>query len=311
MTDSSTSWRIRLRATAFYLGLQPFALLLPRLRRDRFSQHHFQQAGALFAVFVVLTTLFAITAVALSYLLVHHRGIYEDFQVERYTLGILRKLYLAWVVFWAFGIGLALAGSCRPMPLIQRLTGRPRFWKCGSASLLVAFGVLLALIPIARHGETLAPAGNINGSVHLLFEDNDVFPRWFFQLAFYPITRRGTALWGEGSVVVQKFDRESVRRAVAEAQFIYMGTHGTTKGLMLPDGWLAPSDLESMNINPALQFVYLSGCDSGQQRSGWLEVFAPAEVITYDRLSAVLEHAWWLWFRGPAVLGKLHKETAP
>ncbi len=311
MTDSSTSWQIRLRATAFYLGLQPFVLFLPRLRRDQYSRHHFQQAAALFTVFVVLTTLFALTAVALSYLLVHHRGVYEDFQVERYTLGTLRKLFLAWAVFWVFGIGLALAGSCRPMPLIQRLTERPRLWQCNSACLLAAFGVILALIPMARHGEHLAPADNLDGKIHLLFEDNDVFPRWFFQLAFYPITRRGTTLWGEGSVVVQKFERESVRRAVSEAEFIYMGTHGTSKGLMLPDGWLAPSDLEGMEINSALRFVYLSGCDSGQQRSGWLEVFAPAEVITYDRLSAVLEHAWWLWFRGPGVLNTLHKETPP
>jgi len=310
MSNSSTSWQLRLRATAFYLGLQPIVLLVPQWRNDPFSRHHFRQAAALFAVFVILTALFLVTAIALSYLLIHHRGIYEDFQVERYTLGSLRKLYLAWAVFWVFGLGLGLAGSQRDMPLLPRLSNRPALWKGSSAILLVGYGTLLALIPVARHGEMLAPASNTSGAVHVLFEDNDAFPRWFFQLAFYPLTRRGTTLWGDGSVVIQKFDRDSVRRAVAEAEFIYMGTHGTTKGLMLPDGWLAPSDLASMDINPALQFVYLSGCDSGQQRNGWLEVFAPAEVITYDRLSAVLEHAWWLWFRAPDVLSRLHEESS-
>lgn len=307
-TDSSTSWPFRLRAATFYLGLQPIVRFLPRWRSAPFSRHHYEQSAALFAVFVVLTVLFGLMALALSYLLVHHRGVYEDYQIERYTFGLLRKLFLAWAVFWAFGLGLALCGSLRSMPLITRLSTHPRIWRPTSSVLLVTYGAILSLIPLALHGEALAPAEHKNGQVHLLFEDNDSFPRWFFQLAFYPITRTGTALWGDGSVVVQKFDRESVRRAVAEAEFIYMGTHGTSKGLMLPDGWLAPSDVEDMPINAALQFVYLSGCDSGQQRAGWLAAFAPAEVITYDRLSAVLEHAWWLWFRGPGVLTKLHKE---
>ena len=97
----------------------------------------------------------------------------------------------------------------------------------------------------------------------------------------------------------------------AASRFIYLGTHGTGRGLMLKEGWFTPKDLEAVAINPDLRFVYMSGCDSGQQRDGWVAAFAPAEVITYDRLSAVLEHAWWLWFRGPDKLREIRKDVSP
>jgi hypothetical protein len=48
-----------------------------------------------------------------------------------------------------------------------------------------------------------------------------------------------------------------------------------------------------------LQFVYLSECNSGKKAPEWEKVFAPAEVVTFDRLSGAMEHLWWLWFDAP------------
>lgn len=311
MNSSSTTWQDRAHAVGFYLGLWPIYALLPEKRAGEFTGHHYRQAGALFALFTALTLVFAAVALSLSYLLINYRAVYQDYHLESYLVGGLRKLYLAWLVFWAFALGLALLGSVRPMPLVERLTHRKPVLRFALASLILAYLAVALSIPVALHGRVLAPPEHTHGPVHFLYDDNGLFPRWLFVIAFYPMTRRATALWGEGAVVIQRFEREAVHHAVTEGEFLYLGTHGTVKGLMIEGGWLVPEDLEDIDINPNLKFVYLSGCDSGQQRDGWLAAFAPAEVVTYDRLSAVLEHVWWLWFRGPAKLTSVHKESVP
>jgi hypothetical protein len=48
-----------------------------------------------------------------------------------------------------------------------------------------------------------------------------------------------------------------------------------------------------------LRFVYNSTCDGGSKAEEWGRALAPAEVRTFDRLSAVAEHLLWLWSEGP------------
>jgi hypothetical protein len=45
--------------------------------------------------------------------------------------------------------------------------------------------------------------------------------------------------------------------------------------------------------------VYNSACDSGSKAGEWEQALAPAEVRTFGRLSAVIEHLLWLWSEGP------------
>lgn len=309
MNSNHTGPRQRALATGLYLGLVP--LILPE-RTSRASAsyvaHHGRQAGALFACLFVLVALLAASALALTFLLIYHRDFYQDYHLERHVLGVLRKLVLAWAVYWAFGIGQALLGSQRPLPLLGRIARRSWCWRSGAWLVLASYVSALALTPIALHAQSLTPADRTSGDVHILYDDNNTFPRWFFLLSFYPMIRTASDLWGPESVVLGDFERSAAIRAAGEATVIYLGTHGTPKGLMLEDSWLTPDDLAEAADNPRLQFVYLSGCDSGQQRDGWLKAFAPAEVVTYDRLSAVLEHAYWLWFRAPDKLRAIYEE---
>ena len=54
-----------------------------------------------------------------------------------------------------------------------------------------------------------------------------------------------------------------------------------------------------------LQFVYMSACDGGEKATEWEQRFAPAEVVTFNRLSAPMEHLWWLWFDAPDRLNEI------
>ena len=152
------------------------------------------------------------------------------------------------------------------------------------------------------------PANRESGAVYMVYEDNGIFPRWLFALAFYPMARAAESTYGKDSAVLIKISRATVAKALAEGHVVFVGSHGTRKGLMLHNDWLLPKDIAALPKNPSLKFVYLTGCDSGDQREAWTSAFAPADVVTYDRLSASLEHAWWLWFSGPEKVRAMHAE---
>jgi len=168
----------------------------------------------------------------------------------------------------------------------------------------------LTLIPFAVHASLLVPANRESGAVYMVYEDNGIFPRWLFALAFYPMARAAESTYGKDSAVLIKISRATVARALAEGHVVFVGSHGTRKGLMLHNDWLLPKDIAALPKNKSLKFVYLTGCDSGDQREAWTAAFAPADVVTYDRLSASLEHAWWLWFSGPEKVRAMYAEES-
>lgn len=308
MKIRSIPWGMRAQAAACYLGLLPLFSLVPRWRASGFLAHHYRQAAILFGVLLTLLAVLASVLLVLSYLLVHHRYFYESTRLEIHSLGTVRKLFLAWSVFWAFGLGMALMGAARPMPLVHRLARRDRAVKIACVGVGALYLFLLAMLPVALHASSLVPVTRETGSVYMVYEDNRIFPRWLFALAFYPMARTAEHTYGPGSAVLLKISRETVTQALAGGRVVFVGSHGTIRGLMLHDDWLLPEEIAALPKNKGLKFVYLTGCDSGAQREAWVDALAPADVVTYDRLSASLEHAWWLWFRGPEKVRAVYAE---
>ena len=62
---------------------------------------------------------------------------------------------------------------------------------------------------------------------------------------------------------------------------------------------------ENVPVGSQVQLVYLFACDGGKKASEWQEHLAPARVISYNRTSAVWDHAWWFAFNGPPQLKSL------
>lgn len=307
--DCSTTWWQRVRAAALYFGLPPFSTSRGAERRSPFIEHHYRQAWAILALLFVLTALFTVAIVSLSYVLVFHRDLYETLRMEVYLLGLLRKLYLAWAVFWAFGLAMALLGGMRQMPVVHALGERGWVRRFSTVVVCALYAAILFTIPVAAHAARLVPPDREIGDVYMVYEDNGMFPRWIFALAFYPMARAARQEFGPDGPVLQKISRDAVERAIANGKLVFVGSHGTRKGLMLKNDWLLPEEFTEAPKAPDLRLVYLSGCDSGDQRDAWEAAFAPAAVVTYDRLSAVLEHAWWLWFQGPKEIHKLAMEN--
>jgi len=253
----------------------------------------------------VLLMVFVASVAVVSMLMVHFRAFYDQYHPEPHLMSALRKLFLCWLVFWVYGTALAVYGSDRELPVAGWLARKPRCLLSAMLCFVVLYAAILGTVPLAMHAASLARADIAPGKAYMLYEDIDRFPRWVFTLGFYPIARTATQRWGPGSVVAHKLSRDAIRRALQEGHFVFIGSHGRATGLLLEDGYVTPEEVKAMGARASLQFVYLTSCDSGAQRDAWEQAFAPAKVVTYDRLTAVLEHAWWLFFKGPEVIRSL------
>ena len=322
MTDTQLTASARLLALAAYLGLAPFLLrhavagssassdAAPT--RGQYLAQHIRQAQTLFAVLAGLILLYGVVILCMSAMLVFRRDFYEDTMIPFYLADGLKKLFLSWGVFWGFSVLLALLGSTRPVLLISRLAQQPRVLDFGRRATYGGYALLLMLGLLAAHASwTVRPLPGTAPKAVMLYDDMDLFPRWVFALGFYRIARAANAQWGPGQADVRPFTRRNLGEVQQHASFLFLATHGTEEGLQLEHGKLTPEAVMAMpSATMALDFVYITGCDSGAQQAAWEAAFAPAEVITFDRLSAIVEHIWWLWMRGPEVIRSLPENPA-
>ncbi len=308
--DDKATWRQRLIALSFYLGSPPFFIFTRKRRECPFLRHHFGQALALFGLLLALAILFFAALALLSALMLHARGFYESKHPEPIILNVFRKVFLCWLVFLLFGAGTALAGSKTSLPVVGRL-GRMRSVRlCTVWSLNGILAAVLAVAPFACHAAWLARDSGRGAPVaYMLYEDLNIIPNWVFDLGFYRVSKAARTHWPPPAVKVVKISPASIAEAKAHGRFMFVGSHGLAHGLLLESGWLTPDEVAAMPTGARLEYVYLTGCDSGVQEAAWKAAFAPAQVVTYKRLTSVFEHAWWLWTKAPGVIHELAAGT--
>ena len=90
---------------------------------------------------------------------------------------------------------------------------------------------------------------------------------------------------------------ENLRTAIEHGRFAVLISHGHSGEIHTVDNW-SVFPLAFVRPGKNLQFVYISACHGGRKATEWEQNLAPAEVVTFDRLSGAMEHLWWLWFDG-------------
>jgi hypothetical protein len=295
-------------AAAGYLGAAPIWLLLPMSRRDEFLRHHMRQALGILTLGFLLLAVFLLAVAIFSYWLVQDRAIYEDYHGEAWLLFVFRKLALAWAVFPVFGALTALAARCWFLPLATYL-GENRLVRRATA--LWSIALAAALLTTGSTGLYMARHTPTQGAVpvHVLYDNTLGFPRSLFAFGFCPLLRAAEAAHGQGNVVLAPLTEESLVEALQHGRFIFLGAHGKARGLLLEGKWFPPERAAAMAKNPGLAYIYLASCDGGAQADSWRDALAPAEVHTYNRLTAVAEHILWIWRRGPAIVRATAGET--
>jgi uncharacterized membrane protein len=329
----TAAWRDRLAAAAFYFGLAPLLRPLRFCRDDPFVQHHAAQALATILVLLAVLLGGFLYWLGLSYLLVYRRDLYECLPPLGRTSAPVRDtllfapVLLAWLLLWLGELLLALVGSRRPLPLIGRVARRPlllRIAFAGNVSLLVTAALTTVL---ALHASSLTRDDDKPAAVYLLYDDMGFVPRWVMNLGFYRISLAAQERWGPGNVVVATLDQHHLELALRHGRFVYLACHGVDGDITTSQTRITPPrcaeagetptrGLYVANVNGCgpwtllepgsnLRLVYNSACDSGSKPDEWEQALAPAEVRTFDRLSAVIEHLLWLWSEGPRRLREM------
>lgn len=296
--QSKPSWKRRILAASYYCGAAPVLGHFPSRRQDPYAEHHYKQALSVYFVLLAVLFLYVLFSLFLSGVLVFRREWYENTTLEPTMLMIVRRAFLCWLVVWAFGTVWALQGSWATIPLVGRLARWNPLMLLSLAgyTLLLVTGILVASATL--HASTLTRSEGRPAKAYMLYDDMGLFPHWVFDLGFYPIARAATDRWGDDTVVVAPLSKEGLAKALAEGSFVFILSHGTEEGLYTSEFRINPGDAAPQGIGEDLRFVYITGCDSGALAQEWERSLAPAEVVTFDRLSAWLEHIYWLLFRG-------------
>jgi uncharacterized membrane protein len=311
----------RLWAAAFYLGLAPLCACWRRCREDAFVRHHAAQALALLLIAAAAVVLGLVGSLGWTWVIVRHREVVEALP-HGFEWAVCGIVLLLLVLPWLAGLLLALAGSSRRLPLVGRLAGRPRVRRIAfviNCGLWVLAGVVAGL---ALHAAALCRTDG-PAPVCVLYDDMGAAPRWLFQLGAYRLTRAARERWGEGSVAVVPLDKANLSMALRHGRVVVLlchgrdgcivkdeltivpspqaleGPSGPVRGLEVYEGSTGQGSWESLAHGQELRLVYLTACDGGKYPGRWQEALRPAEVVTFDRLSAMLEHVWWLWFDAP------------
>jgi hypothetical protein len=294
--------RDRLFALLLYIGFLPLLVFRRKKPLSSYLEIHRNQALVLFVFLALILLILFLLVSLLSYGMVYHRDIVESGPTEVWLLSFIRKLLIVWVVFWGYAVFRALRGSAVPVPYMSFFTRRRFLQRAGLA--VVGFGwvALLVLIPITVFADSLVTGDVENGSVFMVYEDQNRFPRALFSLAMLPIAREAINRYGAGSVVLLPISSESIQAAVQHGVVVIIASHGTAKGLLLEKGYFTPADILPRKDETRLKFVYFAGCDSGTQRPAWEKALTPADVFLYDRLTPVIEHLWWFWTQGPRIV---------
>jgi hypothetical protein len=305
MAGTPVPYLKRFQAFTLYCGCAPFLLPRQTAPHDSFLRHHRDHALAVLALLLGVLFLFFLVVIGLSYAMVWQRDTYESLVLEPRLLDLSWKCFLAWLVFWAFAALHPIFGSTHPIPLITSLAAKRSVRSVTGISTTVLLILAFSLVTVAARGVTLLRHDQPAGKVYLLYEDLDRVPRWIFALGFYRLATTSQDLYGPGNAVYLELTKANIRRALQEGTFLFIGSHGKAMGLITETGWFRPEDVHQGLVNPDLRYVYLTGCDSGAQADAWRNALKPAEVVTHDRLTTVLEHIWWLWVDGPATLRDL------
>jgi len=213
---------------------------------------------------------------------------------------VLGGFLVGCLVLWLVSIVAAARGTAINIPLLSRITSSQRRIRFAVGWALLLQAGIVVLIIVTMHASHLAEAEMTEADVYMLYDDMGYIPRWVFTLGFYRVSLVASERWGIGQVVVAPVSELAIDQAIQHGRLVYIASHGSQGMIALTeDVFYWPRDVDSSNIGPHLQYVYLAGCDTGFLSGAWEEAFAPAEVKTFARLSSMTEHILWLASDGP------------
>jgi hypothetical protein len=318
--------RTRFLSAACYFGLAPWLWFAGAARQRSLLSHHLLHS----LIFLLLAVCWVLFVFVLTYMsmLADRFGVTMGATSLRlwenlvYVLdGVHTLLMIILPVAWILSMMDSIRGRVRHLPLITKMAANYRLANT-SAYLAVVCEILFVYLSYAGiRAVHLIKSPPEKADVYVLytvggyipmetFYETFTPPKWAIAVAFYPMLDAGSEKWGEQSVKVLPLSEGSFKEAIRNGRVIFVASHGgNVSGSFTisykPYRAFKPSDIAAGEANPNLQYVYFAGCDTGDLESDWRRVLSPAEVKSFDRISYVDEHMFWVWFKSPAVIAAL------
>ena len=323
----------RILSLACYLGLAPMIRLWRSRSSDPFFRHHYLQSMAAF--FLALLWLCAIFLFETGVTIIQVRFPELGWRLHAWEFYLIFIMLALLVLFWVALVGLALAGSSRQMPLLKRLTHSA--WVIRLS--LISNAMVLVIVPIvaavAVYATSLTSTNREGSAVYFLYDEGAGVPRWVFALGMSRVILQAQRNWGTGCTVLDRLNAETLRTALASGKVVILATHGEQGYAVTyyaPEClYVGPPDTGAVDemkntrflrttilgrdhkwstwknaaVGDGLRLVYVFACNSGTRAAQWQEHLAPAQVITYNRVSTIFDHALWFAFTGPADIRRI------
>lgn len=296
--------RSRLWALAAYCGL---AVLRPDGRpreSDAFIRFHYAHALACFGLLAAGLVLIVLYQIIDCLFIIYGSDWYDLLPIDQFST----ILAIGWFGVFAGLPGLsaiqAMRGVSRDIPILSRMARARRL-----APVARLFGgiLLFSLVGFAStvwHATTIVGRNPSFARVAFLYDDLGWLPRPVFDLGIYRVALAAARKWGSHSVAVAPLTTQNLYLALQFGEVVIVASHGDFGAIYLSDreGWLTPECVQPGIAGPRLRFVYLAGCKCGHRKNAWQYAIHPAQVQTYFRNSAVLEHVYWLWTAAPRLI---------
>jgi len=309
--------KIRLLSVLCYFGFAPqFRLLGINRERNDVLKHHINN-GLILSTVLLSSIIFCIVILFSEYFIEYHVPLELIVVQLVFTISAIPTLF--WGLLTIFGVSQAFRGSTMPIPIVSQLS-RIR----GIEILSIFCGLLLQLaIILPVRANYLVRSPSYPASVYILYETTDYFqlthekywyytvPRWLIAAEFYRISESAVNRWGAGSVAIEPLIEANLTKAFQEGRLVIVTAHGgyipgTISYSQNPNEYYAPEDIEKNGgIGPNLQFVYITGCNVGNQEDVWKKSLEGVDLVVFDRISFEQEHFLWYIFNGPMVVSNL------
>ncbi|SKC81923.1 hypothetical protein [Maledivibacter halophilus] len=291
---------------SFYLGFIPFYWLYNIIRhRDYRRGYHYLQAIALNLFFFYSFIVFVICFIIHNLIMYYNCSLTSVIPLELsfYILGIL--VFICFII-WLEGIIAAIIGYMPKIPLYLCIISKTTRINYSIYLIIIRHILVILMIILIIHSASITQSKAEEAEIFMLYDDMGYIPREVFTFGFYRESLVAINRWGENSVAIVPLNKNTLNYALSNGRFVYIASHGANGYIVLHGGDLFwPYDLEGTHISSTLQYVYLSGCDTGLLHDEWESALMPAYVKTFDRLSATIEHIYWLIVEGPKVINSL------
>lgn len=324
--------KTRILSVLAYLGLAPFLYISGvSHQQNKILKHHTEYSLA-FAFTVLTACVYYVIAMTMNFWVVTDvwHPTLDEFNASAREFGIYvmtdtivsLSVILIWGLILLTSFLSALYGKVIKIQIIQWMIKKSWIMRVGAIWSLVIEVILIFFLGLAIHTlKTTQQSQPSDAKIYILYTIGGYIPLpglyesftpspWMAALAFYPTVQAGIERFGENSVALLPLTEENFTQATQTGKFIFIASHGgMTSGSftlsVTPHIQYSPNDVNAEYVGEDLQFVYFSGCYTGDREADWKRVLKVENAVLFDRISYVDEHMLWAWFKSPTIIKNL------